>query len=280
MHEVLHGHPTRSARLNEAFVFLPIGLVWPYRRFKTIHLQHHADERLTDPLDDPESYYRALWQHEELPAAMRWLLGVNNTMVGRFFLGPWLSVTGFVIDDFRQIAKGDRAIRNAWLRARRRPRRRPAPRRLRFRDPAVALHSRCRSGSASRSSPSAPSPSINGRSTPRAAPSSSSARRFAWFFLNNNLHFVHHKNPTVAWYRLPTLFRDRRDEWVAMNNGYVFPNYLALFSRFAFRAKEPVVHPALRRAPEPGRAFRPRMRGHASTYGAGSMPIPAEPPKE
>ena len=26
-------------RLNEALVFLPIGLVWPFRRFKTIHLQ-------------------------------------------------------------------------------------------------------------------------------------------------------------------------------------------------------------------------------------------------
>ncbi|WP_189347960.1 fatty acid desaturase, partial [Mesorhizobium sp. M4A.F.Ca.ET.090.04.2.1] len=57
MHEVLHGHPTRNARINEAFVFLPIGVVWPFRRFKTIHLRHHADERLTDPLDDPESYY-------------------------------------------------------------------------------------------------------------------------------------------------------------------------------------------------------------------------------
>ena len=80
-----------------------------------MHLQHHADERLTDPLDDPESYYRALWQHEELPAAMQWLLGVNNTMVGRFFIGPLLARPASVIDDFRQIAKGDRAIRNAWL---------------------------------------------------------------------------------------------------------------------------------------------------------------------
>ena len=53
--------------INEAFVFLPIGLVWPYRRFKSIHLRHHADERLTDPLDDPESYYQALWQHESCP---------------------------------------------------------------------------------------------------------------------------------------------------------------------------------------------------------------------
>src|SRR6185295_184960 len=28
MHEVLHGHPTRNALVNEAFVFLPVGLVW------------------------------------------------------------------------------------------------------------------------------------------------------------------------------------------------------------------------------------------------------------
>ena len=55
VHEVLHGHPTRNAQLNEALVFLPIGIVWPFRRFKTLHLRHHADERLTDPLDDPES---------------------------------------------------------------------------------------------------------------------------------------------------------------------------------------------------------------------------------
>ena len=45
MHEVLHGHPTRSALANEVLVFLPIGLVWPFRRFKSIHLRHHADER-------------------------------------------------------------------------------------------------------------------------------------------------------------------------------------------------------------------------------------------
>jgi fatty acid desaturase len=107
MHEVLHGHPTRNARVNEAFVFLPIGMVWPFRRFKTIHLRHHADERLTDPLDDPESYYQALWMHEELPPAMKFLLKVNNTMVGRLILGPWLSSIGFFIDDAKQIAAGD-----------------------------------------------------------------------------------------------------------------------------------------------------------------------------
>ena len=51
-HEVLHGHPFRSRRGNEATVFLPIGLFYPYRRFRDLHLAHHDDERLTDPYDD------------------------------------------------------------------------------------------------------------------------------------------------------------------------------------------------------------------------------------
>ena len=53
-HEALHGHPTRSAALNEALVFLPLGLLFPYRRFKMLHLRHHNNSALTDPYDDPE----------------------------------------------------------------------------------------------------------------------------------------------------------------------------------------------------------------------------------
>ncbi len=279
VHEVLHGHPTRNAQVNEAFVFLPIGVVWPFRRFKTIHLRHHADERLTDPLDDPESYYQALWQHEELPEAMKRLLRINNTMVGRFFIGPWLSVVGFFIDDAKLIAKGDHAIRKAWL--------------MHALGLAVVIPVvtygfgmplwlyvlvpvwfgqsiiAIRTFAEHQWSENPEGRTIIVERTP-----------LSFLFLNNNLHFVHHKSPTVAWYRLPKLFRERRDEWVRMNNGYVFPNYLALLKSYAFHAKEPVVHPVLRRTPEAGRAFRPRVRGHASTYGAGTMPVPAEPPKE
>lgn len=278
MHEVLHGHPTRNARLNEAFVFLPIGLVWPFRRFKTIHLRHHADERLTDPLDDPESYYKALWQHEGLPSAMKFLLKINNTMLGRFVLGPWLSCIGFFIDDARQVAAGDKVVRKAWL--------------LHAIGLAIVL------------------PIVQfGFGMPLwlyvlvpvwLGQSLISIRTYAehqwsehpegrtiiversplsFLFLNNNLHFVHHKSPTVAWYRLPKLFRDRRDEWLRMNNGYAYPNYFALLKAYAFKAKEPVVHPVLRRMPEPGRAFKPRVRAR-SLNGLGSAPVPAEPPKE
>jgi fatty acid desaturase len=278
VHEVLHGHPTRNALVNEAFVFLPIGLVWPFRRFKTLHLRHHADERLTDPLDDPESYYQALWRHEELPAVMRFLLRVNNTMAGRFVLGPWLSSVGFVIDDFRQALAGDRAVRKAWL---------LHGVGLAMVLPVVALWFGIPLwlyvlvpvwlGQSLIAIRTFAEHQWSERPEGRTVIVEHSPLSF--LFLNNNLHFVHHKKPTVAWYRLPKLFRDDREKWLKANNGYVYPNYLALVKAYAFRAKEPVVHPALRRQPEPGRAFKPRVRAR-NVGGLGTAPVPAEPPKE
>jgi fatty acid desaturase len=41
----------------------PIGVLVPYLRFKSCHLNHHINENITDPYDDPESYYldREVW---------------------------------------------------------------------------------------------------------------------------------------------------------------------------------------------------------------------------
>jgi fatty acid desaturase len=278
MHEVLHGHPTRNGLVNEAFVFLPIGLAWPFRRFKTIHLRHHADERLTDPLDDPESYYQALWMHEEMPPLMKFVLKVNNTMAGRLVLGPWLSCIGFFIDDAKHVIAGDKAIRKAWL--------------LHAIGLAVVLPV-VQFGFGMPVWLYVLVPVWLGQSLisirtyaehqwsehPEGRTVIVERSPLSFLFLNNNLHFVHHKSPTIAWYRLPKLFRDRREEWLRMNNGYAYPNYFALIKAYAFKANEPIVHPVLRRQPEPGRAFKPRIRAR-SISGLGSAPVPAEPPKE
>lgn len=278
MHEASHGHPTRKAWLNELLVALPIGLVYPFRRFKALHLKHHADESLTDPFDDPESYYQALWQHGELPRAMKALLALNNTMVGRFVLGPVLGSVGFLLADAKLIAQGDRAVRKAWL--------------LHAAGLAVALPAVTLVfgmplwlyllvpvwfGQSLISVRTFAEHQWSERPDGRTVIVERSP--LAFLFLNNNLHFVHHKRPTVAWYELPALFREQRDEWVRMNKGYVFPNYLAMLKAYAFKAKEPVVHPVLRRTPEAGRAFKPRVRGR-SINGLGTVPVPAEPPRE
>ncbi len=277
MHEVSHGHPTRIGWLNELLVGLPIGLVYPFRRFRALHLRHHADENLTDPFDDPESYYRALWQHRDLPAALKFLLHLNNTMVGRFVIGPLLGTPGFLLSEARLIAAGDRSVRKAWL--------------LHaaglviivpivlfgFGMPVWAYLLAVWLGQSLISVRTFAEHQWSERPDGRTIIVERSP--FAFLFLNNNLHLVHHKNPTIAWYELPAMFRARREEWLTMNRGYVFPSYFALLKTYAFKPKEPVVHPALRRVPDAARAFRPRVRGH-SLNGLGSVPVPAEPSKE
>ena len=62
-HEVIHGHPTRSQRLNDAIGWPPLSLWLPYAIYREGHLVHHRDEHLTDPIEDPESSYltQATW---------------------------------------------------------------------------------------------------------------------------------------------------------------------------------------------------------------------------
>jgi len=276
-HEALHGHPTRSGWLNELLVSLPLGLFYPYRRYKHLHLKHHADERLTDPYDDPESYYRALGDWDKLPGALKTLLRWNNTLIGRVVIGPVLMVIGFLISEARLISGGDRKVRNAWLSH-------AAglvilvALLLAFGIPLwlyavtsayaglsiIAIRTYCEHQWSERP---------DGRTIiVEKSP-------LALLFLNNNLHFVHHKRPTVPWYKLPKLYSEQREEWKAMNGGYVFRNYFEILRAYAFRSKEEVAHPVLRREPATARAFHPRRHG-ISLQGGTSVPIPAEPPTE
>ncbi|SCB44195.1 fatty acid desaturase [Rhizobium multihospitium] len=244
-HEVLHGHPTRNPLINEMLVFLPLGLFYPYRSYKETHLQHHTDERLTDPYDDPESYYRAFGDWLRLPRVMRFLLTINNTLVGRVLLGPPLNVIGFTMSEWRAIGSGDRLKAKNWL--------------LHvlgaipviflvqtvFCIPIIVYATTAGylglAVTAIRSySEHQWSENPDGRTiiVERSL--------LAPIFLYNNLHIVHHKLPWVPWYRLPATYRTRSVHWQEVNRGYVFRNYLAIIRAFAFRMKEPVVHPALR----------------------------------
>ena len=56
-HEAVHGHPTAWQGMNEALVFPSLWLWMPYRIYRDSHLKHHRKEILTDPYEDPESYY-------------------------------------------------------------------------------------------------------------------------------------------------------------------------------------------------------------------------------
>lgn len=62
-HEVVHDHPTPWRWLNRALVFPSLWLWMPMEVYADTHLRHHHDESITDPVEDPESYYlsRKAW---------------------------------------------------------------------------------------------------------------------------------------------------------------------------------------------------------------------------
>ncbi|MEZ2223219.1 fatty acid desaturase [Rhizobium sp. RCC_161_2] len=249
-HEVLHGHPTRSAALNEAFVFLPIGLFYPYRSYRRIHLQHHFDERLTDPYDDPESYYVALLDWLHLPRPLQLLLRANNTMLGRVLVGPLFGVLGFTRAEWKRIAQGDVRTRDAWLRHLMGLMPIALILQFLFGIPfwlyaitsgylglaLIAIRSYCEH---------------QWSESPEGRTIIVERSILAPLFLYNNLHFVHHKRPGVPWYQLPETYLRERADWIRLNGGYVYGSYLDILRAHALRAKEPVAHPALRRNPQP-----------------------------
>jgi fatty acid desaturase len=244
-HEVIHGHPTRYRWLNTLLIFPSLSVAIPFVRFRDTHLAHHRDARLTDPYDDPESNYLApeVWNRLSRPA--RVVLRLNNTLLGRFVIGPGLGQVLFMRNDLRLIRTGDRSVLLAWL--------------WHFVAVAPVIVLAVMS----------PLPFwAFGAATYGAlgvlkirtflehqAHESVCARTviiedtgpLAFLFLNNNLHAVHHMHPQVAWYRLPALYQSRKVRFLAHNRGYVYTSYLSVIGRHLLWAKDPVPHPLPRK---------------------------------
>lgn len=240
-HEAVHGHPTPWPLLNEALLALPVGLSFPYRRYRDTHLAHHRDARLTDPYDDPESWYLdpAAWAAQ--PGWLRLLLTANNCALGRMLIGPGLGFTRFVWGDLRLMLAGRRDVILAW-----------------------ALHGLAAIPVLWWLAEAGVSPLgyalscyfglslINLRSfLEHRAEDRVSGRSaivedggpLALLFLNNNLHAVHHAHPELAWSRIPAFYRAHKDRFLAMNGGYFYPSYWRVLTRHGLRPKEPPPHP-------------------------------------
>jgi len=246
-HEVIHGHPLPSRTLSEALVFPPIGLFVPYQRFRELHRAHHRDSNLTDPYDDPESFYLDPVVWHQLPLALRGLFRMNNTLLGRMLLGPAISIAAFVAGDLRAIRRGDRAILRAWL----------------LHGAGLVLVAAWLALVATIPLPAYIVGAYLGFSvlTIRTFLEHQAHERaggrtviiedrgpLALLFLNNNFHAVHHAHPQVPWYALPGVYAARRDEFLRRNLGYRYPSYAAIFRRYLLRPKEPVPHPLRRKA--------------------------------
>ncbi len=238
-HEYMHGHPFKAQLLNDILVWLPVGIFLPYFRFKAAHLKHHMDCQICDPFEDPESWYKDPADWDSKPQWVKMIFDVTNTLLGRMVLGPAFSVVGFTFHEM-----GTLNTKNAitWalhfaaafglLAALHR-----------FSELPVWVYLLCCYGGYSL---------LMVRTfLEHRAHEVEAARTVAvedkgilsYLFLNNNLHVVHHMHPKLAWYQLPQLFEEKREHFLAVNNGYYYKNYLEIFRRFAFKRKEPVRYP-------------------------------------
>lgn len=245
VHEVVHGHPTPSPTLNYALVAIPIGWVYALGRFRDGHLTHHATGELTDPFDDPESWYLAQRDWRQLDALSRALLTVNNTLAGRLAIGPLITLWRMIAGDIALALKPGPQQRPVVL--------------------AWAVHLPLAVALAVFLARFSPVPAWQFAAAAYCGVSVLLIRTFlehqaaedagartviiedrgplAFLFLFNNLHVVHHTRPGLAWYRLPDFYRRHRETFIRRNRGYVYRSYGQVFRRHFLRPKEPVAHP-------------------------------------
>lgn len=245
-HEVIHGHPFRSGRLNAALVFPALALFVPYLRFRDTHLAHHVDAILTDPYDDPESNYLdpEVWAGLSRPTQA--VLTVNNTLAGRLLIGPLVGQIAFMASDWRAIRAGDRRVLAGWL----------------WHIPALlpvvwwlwamaqipvwAYVLGAYGGLSILKIRTFLEHQAHERARGRTVIIEDRGP-LSLIFLNNNLHVVHHMHPRVPWYRLPALYFGNRARYLSRNEGYAYRSYGEVFRRYFWRAKDSVPHPLWRR---------------------------------
>jgi fatty acid desaturase len=242
-HEILHGHPFGSPRAETVLGLWQPGLFIPYLRFKRQHLAHHRDANLTDPYDDPESNYfdPAVW--ETLPVWHQRLLRINNTLAGRIVLGPMIGMVAFLSGDIAAARAGERHIVSDWL----------------LHVPGVVLTlgavalsemsvwiylAACYCAMSVLKIRTFLEHQAHARVSGRTAIVEDRGI-LGFLFLNNNLHVVHHMNPSVAWYKLWPLYLAHKERFQTRNGGYVYPSYGAVFRQYFWRGKDPVAHPLM-----------------------------------
>ncbi len=242
-HEAVHGHPTGSARLNEALVFPSLWLWMPYRVYRDTHLAHHQNQILTDPVLDPESYYLRPEAWAQAGRLRRAVLLARNSLLGRLLIGPLLAVWELWAAEASRFLRGERRHAMAWilhlagcaatlawvLAVCRIP---LGDYLLLYAYPGLAL-TLLRSFLEHRAHGEVEARSVLVEAGPV----------MSLLFLNNNLHALHHAEPGVAWYRLPARYRATREALLAGNGGYRYPGYFDIAARYLIRPKEPVAHP-------------------------------------
>ena len=245
-HEIVHGHPTRWASVNRLLGIVPLSLYLPYERYRASHLAHHIDERLTDPLDDPESYYWTAEDWARLPPLVRGIVRVQQTLAGRITVGPYWTIGRFLHAEWRALRANQPGVRTVWLEH------------LLWCVPVTAWVTLACGIPLwiyvlAMAVPGTSITLIRSFAEHRALPPVRARIALvegSWIlgplFLFNNLHALHHEAPGVPWYQYPARYRRTRTRLIAENGGLVYQTYFDVARRFLFRPHDALVHPTNR----------------------------------
>nr|WP_175920758.1 fatty acid desaturase [Burkholderia latens] len=253
-HELLHGHPTRSARINRAFGIIPLAVWYPYAIYRDTHLAHHRDATLTVPGVDPESNYVSREQWNEANAVQRKLWRARNSLAGRLIVGPPLSVSSMLAGTVAEWRGGDRRHVRTWLAHL-------------LVTAAMLAWLQYDEGIAwwyyllAITWPALSLAMVRSLYEHRAADDpkhriaiNDAGPLMRLLYLNNNYHLVHHDLPGLPWYLLRHVYRTHAAAYANRNGGYVIRGgYSELLKRYAWRPTDAPVHPCSAPGADPGR---------------------------
>jgi fatty acid desaturase len=244
-HEAIHSFRGVPAWLRFAVVFPPIGLWFPFALYRKSHSTHHRDIHLTVPGVDTESYYVRKQDWERMGKVGRALLVFNQTLVGRLLIGPALRLWILVSKESRRVAQGDYThlphwgihavalallfwfisgvCRFPWWQYC-----------LLIAYPGMSL-SLLRAFTEHRASED---------SQERTASVESNVI-FGLLYLYNNLHVVHHLQPSMPWYDIPRYYRENRESLLKRNGEFFYKGYAVFVRRYFLTPVFSPVHPFL-----------------------------------
>ncbi|MDB5873069.1 MAG: fatty acid desaturase [Ramlibacter sp.] len=242
-HESIHGMRNWPAWLRTAFVWPPLGLWMPYPVYNRSHSTHHVNFNITHPQRDTESNYhlRDAWPGYNAP--YRFLLMLNQTLLVRMAVGPFLRLYKLAKKEIGRVRGGDYSNAGHWVthaislavllyfvtQVAGMPFWKYL---LCFAYPGMAL-GMLRTFIEHR---------YADRPLARVAIVESNTV-MGVLYLYNNLHLVHHRSPTLPWYRIPARFRAEREELLAFNDNFYFRGYTDILRRFTFSPVFDPIHP-------------------------------------
>jgi fatty acid desaturase len=211
-HEALHGHPTGWRKVNTMLAFAPLSLWLPYLGYRSAHMVHHHTD-LTDPDIDPESFYLRPVDWTSAGVLRRVYVLVTRTMIGRLTIGSVHNIARTLWREARAVGSNRQAARQ-WA------------------GHLLAAVVLCwwvfavvgfpvweylvgfvligQSLTLLRSF-------VEHCAVPEGTRSAvvKAGPLMSLLYLNNNLHYTHHAEPSTPWYALPALHRALDSDQIA-----------------------------------------------------------------